>query len=805
MISSTMDTLKECEKKTADASRLAALHRIVKENIDTLVLAFESAGFVSEGWDRKGTIDWHLKCIECLRGDWMAFYKYKCAAFFSAQMDQIVPPSPLAGTACASDQPSVILGGKAAMWMASVKKRDPDTAVQIAVSIQSSKKGMVRPDAKIVKESTIKAFCKLTAPIPVNKISWADIEDDDEDLPDVVRWMTIQSLRETTRKIFEGKTFSLELSEQMHMPSTSAVYTRTVAQGGMVGEMLSDPEVLALLKELPEALLVVELEKQRYKVDDTELRIAFAKLMELCWRKAEEEDDFATLVGLPEALKVRVITKGPPYRNFVLKCLQRFMWREVRKLPCARLVGEFISEEYLCKQVGPLRPDEEYVSVDYSDATNEIESFVSVTIIDEVCRCVGLSAKRTEIAKKNLVGHLLIDPRSKRRAVRQTRGQLMGSLLSFPILCIANIDICNGTQEEERGRKLDFRLAGKAGPAFCVNGDDAVLRGVRSRAIWQRRCLRYGMKPSPGKVHASRKFVNMNSTHFDVSSHATQPIAAKISTQIIVAPDGEASFNINVTKEVEAVELFLKRRKYVNLGLLKGYKRSEVKAAVADVGLSDSIGAIARWLVESSPPSAREWVLKKYLNRHWSELSKTSLPWFLPEHLGGLGIPRPASAIGQKNLANDMRFAAAVYRRPLPRRPISREWKMMEKAQRAMEGAKVVPHIVLGGDPEAQFGLRSLFIYDVFLKSKGLKSLFKAQDDGEAENLYTKYLRRAEKYVKAGRKLMAKVQPFSPDALPNKPLYEEVYLTADAIHSSVEPEQWLDRPFPDPGSDSIEW
>jgi len=769
------------------------LHDIVKENVDTLTTAFEFCGFVSEGWNRKGTIDWHVECIEALGGDWMKFYKYKTAAFFAAAMEMQTPPSPLASTTRSSDLPNIVLGGKADRWARTLKKKDPQRWTELAVSILYAKKGMARPTPAMVKEAVRKAYDKLTRPSePVKLIeSWADVdENDDTNAENVERLLLETQLRRTTRELLQNKPFHLSNATGLAMPSTSAVYTKTVSKGGMIGELLSNPAVLALLKELPLVLIGVELtEEGLQRVDEVELRLAYQQLTALCWRLAEAENDHAKFVGLPEALKVRVITTGPPYRNFVLKQLQRHLWRAVHECPATTLVGETISEEYLCKQLGQLREGEEYTSVDYSDATNEIHGWVSEVIIEEAGTCIGLSPTQTRIARENLTGHTFVNPSDKKEHKKQARGQLMGSILSFPVLCIANLAICRSAQERDRGRALSLMTKGTAGPAFCVNGDDAVLRGKSSHRHWLAISAAAGLTPSPGKVYQSKKFLNMNSTHYNVCEpYEKAGVPPRVSTRIVLAPNGMVTTEMSVSGAVDPQILFLKRTLYVNLGLLKGYKRSEIKASVADVGLSDSIGAVARFLVDESPARCREAILKKYLNTHWKKLTKTSIPWFLPEHLGGLGIPRPESNIGQKNLANDMRLAAAIYRKPLPRRTSPKEWMMMDIATKAMEDRGIKPHIIIGGDPETQYGLRSLFIMQSLLKARGLHRLFKPQEDEEEQEKkkWNDYVKRVEKALRAARKLMSKVEPFQPDKLPNKPLYEETYLTEKPVASQPE-------------------
>jgi len=545
--------------------------------------------------------------------------------------------------------------------------------------------------------------------------------------------------------------------------------------GGMVGEILSDPLMLAGLQGTGSKVIFDTLDDEgilQLTYDDSELRLRFMELLRRATERAVEEQNDggrkAEFLALAESLKARVITKGPPYTNFVLKPLQSVLHAAVKRCPAARLVGATISEEYLCRQVGPLREGEEYVSVDYSDATNEIHSWVSETIVETVGECLNLSEREILLFKNNLTNHLFQDPRQRGRWVTQENGQLMGSIMSFPVLCIANLSICRWAQELSRRRVLSLATA-----AMVINGDDAVLRGTRSYEYWGKIAPVHGLHPSPGKVYQSRRFLNMNSTLFNVvepwARAPQQP--AQVTTRIETS--GQVKVNIEIVR-IEEQQLFLKRVLYVNLGLIEGLKRSETKASVSDVGLPESLGAVARWLVESSPPESREIALKAFLDRRWKELSRTSLPWFLPEHIGGLGIPRPASKLGQKGLKNDMRFAAALYKYArLPRRPRVEEWKVWEYITTRLRTIKADYDVVIGQveTPGAELHLQGLLSVESLLTATSLESVhtdLKSKKVGkEAKKKRTAYLRSLEKIVTAVRKKMGNVQPFSPDKLPS--------------------------------------
>jgi len=63
--------------------------------------------------------------------------------------------------------------------------------------------------------------------------------------------------------------------------------------------------------------------------------------------RAMSEVASVKLVALPEALKVRVISKGPPLTYFTLKPVQKFLLRQMRRLRAFKLVGETVTPEFL--------------------------------------------------------------------------------------------------------------------------------------------------------------------------------------------------------------------------------------------------------------------------------------------------------------------------------------------------------------------------------------------------------------------------------------------------------------------------
>jgi hypothetical protein len=123
-----------------------------------------------------------------------------------------------------------------------------------------------------------------------------------------------------------------------------------------------------------------------------------------------------------------------------------------------------------------------------------------------------------------------------------------------------------------------------------------------------------GLFESLGKTFLSRRFVNMNSTNFliDVSQEEKRPRA---------------------TVKIRKVP-------FINMGLMYGLKRSGGKVGVTDMDDSrDTIGSRARDLHDSCPSFAREAVMRRFLQGVKEQFPYENIPWFIPDWLGGLGIP----------------------------------------------------------------------------------------------------------------------------------------------------------------------
>jgi len=202
----------------------------------------------------------------------------------------------------------------------------------------------------------------------------------------------------------------------------------------------------------------------------------------------------------------------------------------------------------------------------------------------------------------------------------QLNGQLMGANVSFVILCIINVAICRLAMELGEQRDIPLKEA-----RLAVNGDDGLMKTNRlALQIWEELSRAVGLEASVGKTYEHTQYLNINSRGFWRTDDLL-PIECT---------------------DYETGERFYKRTpfrpiKYVNLGLMFGMKRSDV-SSIADVVSTDggeTVGSNARELLSECPDDLKVIVLKRFINRNWELLNSLRLPWYIPEALGGIGLP----------------------------------------------------------------------------------------------------------------------------------------------------------------------
>jgi len=693
-----------------------------------------SFGFRSEDAITKETVThWESMAVDC--GNWMKVAKYKLAAFYSFHNNQPIPEKPFK----IEDSPAHLLGGAAYRWLRG-KINDPKIKESLLQSIKQAKKGMPRPiESQLLQKTSEYVIAMTTAPKekpakPIHLVSWADINEIRE-LDGVETLLTIdtvkQQLRRTVTEIFAGEKMSWKERIEPFFPSTSANYINNRKQSGAVGYILEHEELLTGLRTPGGTLQVarglkqpgesVQIEEEiqpedfeeEMTYDRTDLNTRFKSLFWRIFKRAVHEEPLVEPVALAEALKIRMITKGPPLLMTILKNYWKAVFTRLKKHKTFQLIGKPVSEKIMLDGLGRnLGEAESYLSGDYAEATDNLFSWVSETIADQIKEELGLEKLEHALFQRALTEHIYEVDLKK---LRQLIGQLMGSIVSFPVLCIANAAMCRWAIELSYLRKFLLKDA-----PLLINGDDCAMKG-RTTTIklhWGRLTTFIGLKESIGKTYLSREFVDINSTSFQRMKE---------------------SFTIDDTNRTGATikrETFLKQVKYVNIGLLYGLKRSGGKVGLNDqTDVHNNMAARARELLRLAPESLHEELMRMFIKHHKPLLDRMRLPWYIPEWLGGVGLPIGPWSKGISEL--DLRIAHRILlnwkkERPIPLSHQETPWKSWLLATSLLPE----PYYVLEKDQSTAFYTETVatkcidFLFDSNINIEKIHNVIQGEVEG---------------------------------------------------------------------------
>jgi hypothetical protein len=587
---------------------------------------------------------------------WMKLVKYKLAAFFAIHNDQTLPTPPWKAELKIRDRPEWLFGGRMGRFIRTFLKTSNETRkLEFSTSILQSKKGMPRVDedtatiaeGKFVGEITAKQQFSVGSPNLVKSF----VENDRLESLGIEPTLTVSAvkrqLRRTVDELFKGETYGYEEKTKAFFPSTSANYIKSRKNGGAVGEILRHPTLLEGLRKEGGYLNVTDEseqqrnererneEKRESEVGETRKRVTldgqklFEKKFQLLWlrilKAAAADDNIVLPKGLPEALKIRIITKGSPYIQTLLKPLQKKMWRVLKSHKTFSLLKDpsHIERNLLDTLGRELRDDEYFLSGDYRAATDGLKSWVSEEIAKQIGKNLKLSPVELRLFLANLTGNLFEKPGSETEVdgmtvttlIPQTVGQLMGSITSFPVLCIANAALSRWSLEVCYGRKFQLKQT-----KMTINGDDIAMitRKERGYALWKQITAFAGLEESVGKTYQSSKFIQINSTNFKYDRNSERTILSS------AGKPRQCPFELI---------------KYVNMGLIHGQKRSGGMVGLDDLeNPYNNIGTRYRELLRLCPHSMKEEAHDMFVSQHYNILHHTTLPWFIPEWLGGMGL-----------------------------------------------------------------------------------------------------------------------------------------------------------------------
>lgn len=217
------------------------------------------------------------------------------------------------------------------------------------------------------------------------------------------------------------------------------------------------------------------------------------------------------VVALPEPAKVRCITVGDANLK-CLKPLQMALWKSLSTYPEFSLThgvsdGRVDEDKLLIfrRMEDEIRrihnPSSTWLSGDYTAATDNLPMWVTEALIEGILEHIEDEPTK-QWARYETGAHNVLYPESSCiEPGFQTSGQLMGSLLSFPLLCMANAFI--------------VEYSGIKPGSYLVNGDDIVAStSPLSIESWKVNAPRVGLSLSMGKNFISDDFCTVNSQLF---------------------------------------------------------------------------------------------------------------------------------------------------------------------------------------------------------------------------------------------------------------------------------------------------
>lgn len=227
-----------------------------------------------------------------------------------------------------------------------------------------------------------------------------------------------------------------------------------------------------------------------------------------------------TIQAILEPNKARIISKEWARLQYYNKMIQKLLHTDMRKYDCFRLIGRPMSPTDLIDLAEKAGPKWKWFSIDYSAATDGLSAKYSMRILSRLVEKLAWTKK--SMAEYSLGPHELFYPSEDENGNREVHrwgtmnnGQLMGGILSFIILCLANLGLyLLVTEQNQIGWSDCERLR-----HVLVNGDDMVYAAPEE--LWERHVelgSKIGLEMSVGKAYVHDTYININSTsyHYDL-------------------------------------------------------------------------------------------------------------------------------------------------------------------------------------------------------------------------------------------------------------------------------------------------
>jgi hypothetical protein len=245
---------------------------------------------------------------------------------------------------------------------------------------------------------------------------------------------------------------------------------------------------------------------------------------EMLARETGRAHCYAEVAPVLEPLKCRLISKGPALPYWAASAWQRHLWDRLQRFPCFALTGQPVDgshiEGLLARERALGLDFPKWVSGDYAAATDGLSSRINSLCLEAALDAFGATGAERAVMRSVLGPHILVYPRRYVEQAEemglgggclngglQRNGQLMGSPLSFPVLCAINA----ACYREALMRYLGRPVAWEDLPVL-VNGDDILFRANDELyGYWLEEITKAGFSLSQGKNYFSESLLTVNS------------------------------------------------------------------------------------------------------------------------------------------------------------------------------------------------------------------------------------------------------------------------------------------------------
>lgn len=268
--------------------------------------------------------------------------------------------------------------------------------------------------------------------------------------------------------------------------------------------------------------IVEKIEGQIPPTFDEVLNLAYNQPENECLHKFNTEPPRVQVSAVLEPLKIRLISKGNALNYYVSKFFQKAMWEYLQKYPQFVLTGRVMNQSdlhgFIEREENLGLHFDHWVSGDYSAATDNVDIRMTMMIFEMMLGKTKYSERLKDVLR------LVIGPQTINYPVKkgakgyteglepfvQKNGQLMGSPLSFPILCLINLVVYWKALEEYSGMDISIENL-----PVLINGDDILFRANEQfYGIWKSWVAKVGFKLSLGKNYFSKNYLTINSKLF---------------------------------------------------------------------------------------------------------------------------------------------------------------------------------------------------------------------------------------------------------------------------------------------------